>query len=541
MADDRISTFSGGGAAGEAMRATDWSKTSIGPAAEWPKALLAHVRAMLRTRQPTCIFWGRDLVNLYNDGFLPILGEKHPSAMGQRAEQCWSEAWSIVGPQLTRVLGGESIFHEEVLVPIARGGLLEDAWWNYSYSPLFDDAGDVGGVLVVCTEMTNEVVVRRRLEAVSRSKDEFLATVSHELRTPLTAILGWARLLADETDLARLNRGITIIERNAVAQGKIIEDILDMARIISGKLQLSLTSVDLASMIHSVVDSVRPAAVAKELALDVQIDVEDRLTADEDRLQQVVWNLLSNAVKFTPKGGRVAVRATRSGDDVRFEVTDSGRGISPEFLPYVFDRFRQDDATTTKQHAGLGLGLAIVRHLVELHGGTVKALSEGDGRGATFEVVLPLRAAARTAVEENVARDPSAHTALARSATALEGVRVLVVDDQQDARELVATVLADAGAEVVQAFSAATALDVLSSTDIAAIVSDIGMPTQDGYALLQRIRTMPRTRNIPALALTAFARLEDRHRALASGFQDHVAKPIDPGRLVDAVTALVRR
>ena len=687
----------GGGAAGAVIRAKDWSKTPLGPPSRWPAGLMAHVRAMLHTRQPMCIFWGPELINLYNDGFLPILGEKHPEAMGQPAEQCWSEAWPIVGPQLRRVLQGESIFHEEVVVPIARGGRVEDAWWNYSYSPLFDDAGAVAGALVICTEITREVVARTKLEAANReaelarqelqgifmqaplpmcilagadhrftlanapylqlvgrdvvgktvreafsddeaghylpildrvystgapfvlheapfdlsdahgvvdgrfidagyyphrdasgaiagilvvihdvtaqvlarkqiedlavqeagarkqaealrsqaeaanrAKDEFLATVSHELRTPLTAILGWSRILSETTERSRIERGVAIIERNARAQAKIIDDILDVSRIISGKLRLSVRPVDFASIIEAVVESVRPAAAAKQVDLRVEIIAPVQLVADEDRLQQIVWNLLSNAGKFTPRGGVVVVRAFVEGEQVVVQVRDSGRGISPEFLPYVFDRFRQDDASTTKQQPGLGLGLAIVRHLVELHGGTVRAESEGEGRGATFHVALPLGPAERS--EGSV---PSAVPGVRSSAEIephrpLTGVRVLVVDDQQDARELVAMMLEDAGARVLQAASAAAAVEILAGTEVSVIVSDIAMPGGDGYAFLERVRAAPRTRDVPALALTAYARAEDRDRALASGFQAHIAKPIDPARLVVGVRALLR-
>ena len=277
--------FPGGGAAGSLIRELDWTRTSLGSPRSWPTALVAHVRAMLATHQPMCIFWGPELVNLYNDGFLPILGEKHPAAMGQRAEDCWREAWPIVGPQLLRAMQGECIFNEEVLVPIARGGRIDDAWFNYSYSPLFDDGGSSAGVLVICTEITNEVRARKEIEALavqqatarkqaeisrnqaetaSRAKDDFLASVSHELRTPLNAILGWSTILEQPGGHDRIDRAIPIIQRNARAQAKIIDDILDVSRIISGKLLLNPTPIDIASVIHAAVDSVRPEPLPKE-------------------------------------------------------------------------------------------------------------------------------------------------------------------------------------------------------------------------------------------------------------------------------------
>jgi signal transduction histidine kinase len=552
--------FPGGGTSGAIIRELDWTRTGLGSPRSWPISLVAHVRAMLVTHQPMCLFWGPELVNLYNDAFLPILGEKHPAAMGQRAEECWSEAWPIVGPQLLRAMKGECILNEEVLVPIARGGRVDDAWFNYSYSPLFDDDGSAAGVLVICTEVTNEIRARREIEALavqqatarrqaemarnqaetaSRAKDEFLASVSHELRTPLNAILGWATILEQPGGHERFDRAIPIIQRNARAQAKIIDDILDVSRIISGKLLLNPTLFDVASVIDAAVDSVRPGASAKGVRLQIETHVAAPWLADEDRIQQIVWNLLSNAVKFTSKGGLVTVRALEEASELRIRVSDSGKGISRSFLPYVFERFRQADASSTRQYGGLGLGLAIVRHLVELHGGVVTASSEGEGRGATFEVVLPRRAV------ETFARPASevASTELVEvpsEGASLRGALVLVVDDERDARELAAIVLEDAGATVVQAENVAAALQALNERPISAIVSDIGMPGEDGYSLLGRMRAETSAGTVPALALTAFARAEDRQRALAAGFRRHLAKPIEPARLVAAVAALLR-
>jgi signal transduction histidine kinase/CheY-like chemotaxis protein len=552
--------FPGGGAAGALVRELDWSRTGLGPPRRWPKSLLAYVRAMLATHQPMCVFWGSELVNLYNDGFLPILGEKHPAAMGQRAEECWREAWSIVGPQLLRVLRGECILNEEVLVPIARGGRVDDAWFNYSYSPLFDDDGRPAGVLVICTEVTNEIRARREIEALavqqatarkqaevaktqaetaSRAKDEFLASVSHELRTPLNAILGWATILEQPGGRERVDRAIAIIQRNARAQAKIIDDILDVSRIISGKLLLNPTLFDVAGVIDAAVDSVRPGASAKGVRLRIEAHVATPWLADENRIQQVVWNLLSNAVKFTPAGGLVSVRATEAPSELRIRVTDTGKGISESFLPFVFDRFRQADATSTRVDGGLGLGLAIVRHLVELHGGVVTAASDGEGRGAAFEVVLPRRAVGTFAAPAPEV-EPTELDDVPSEGASLRGAVVLVVDDERDARELTAIVLEDAGATVVQAENVDAALRALKERPISAIVSDIGMPGEDGYALLSRLRAETSAGTVPALALTAFARAEDHQRALTAGFRRHMAKPIEPARLVAALAALLR-
>ena len=710
--------FPGGGLTGEVMRGTDWSKSSLGPAESWPSALKAMVRAMLCSRQPMMIFWGPDLINFYNDASLPFLGEKHPSAIGQRAEDCWSDAWPVVGLQLRDVVEkGAAILHESLLVPVRRKGRLDDAWWNYSYSPLFDDACTIAGVLVVVTETTVEVASRKQLEAAkkdaevarlelqnvimqaplpmailkgpdhryelanpsyvalvqrevvgktvreaftleevgyylpivdhvyqtgeliltreaplrlpdrngvvedrfldigwypyrqidgaiagvlailhdvsdqvkarmqvertlvereklldliqqserarvalharerdlrldaeaaNRAKDEFLATVSHELRTPLTAILGWAHMLKEGRDPTRLEKGLTIIERNARSQAKLIEDILDVSRIISGKLLLNMGRVELATVIQNAIESIKPAATAKHLQLDVEVEGgQTGFVADEDRVQQVIWNLLSNAVKFTPKGGMVSVSASQNDDTVVIRIRDTGRGIPAEFLPYVFDRFRQEEASTTKQQAGLGLGLSIVRHLVEAHGGTIHVISDGPGRGATFEVVLPIREVERPDVLVTRARNGRG---VAESNDAsfnrLTGVHVLVVDDEEDSRDLVAMVLEDSGARVTQASSVRAAMKVVTSGDITAIVSDIGMPEEDGYSFITRVRSGAeslRMRDLPALALTAYARPEDRDRAMQAGFQEHLVKPIDPVQLVEAVATLLRR
>jgi len=508
-----MAIFDGDGTCAERLRSRDWTATSLGAPGTWPRALVAHVRAILHARQPMAVFWGRDLTTIANDAFLPLL----PShALGLPAEPGWRAV-------AARALEGESFLHG-----------------SCSCSPLFDDDGRIAGMLVVGTDAAADAL-RADAEAASRAKDEFLATVSHELRTPLTAILGWASILAEPHAQARFERGIKVIERNALAQARIIDDILDVSRIISGKLKIHVRPLDVATVIDAAVDSVRTAAAAKEVEL--RIDVEDglRLLGDEDRLRQVVWNLLSNAVKFTPSGGEVNVRAGRRGRDVHLEVSDTGPGIDPAFLPYVFERFRQGDASTTKRHAGLGLGLAIVRYLVELHGGTASASSEGHGRGARFDVVLPMRPVDRS--DERPASEPPIAVVPAPAPTErpLANVRLLVVDDQQDGRELVAMALEDAGAEVLQAGSTAHAMAVLEGSRVDALVSDIGMPVEDGYQLVTRIRMASGTRDLPALALTAYARTEDRERALASGFHDYLAKPVHPSRLVESVRALLRR
>ena len=380
-------------------------------------------------------------------------------------------------------------------------------------------------------------------EEANRTKDEFLATMSHELRTPMTAILGWTHLLRTNSfDAEESAHALEIIERNAHVQTKLIDDLLDISRIISGKLRLEVRPVDLGAVVEAAVEATRPTAEAKAVRLQTLVDPQaGPVSGDSDRLQQVAWNLLSNAIKFTPKGGRVQVRLERVNSHVQLVVSDSGRGISAEFLPHVFDRFRQADGATTRVQGGLGLGLAIVRQLVELHGGTVEARSEGDGLGATFVVRLPLMVA-RVEVGKSVRADGVGEIPL-DSAPSLEGLRVLVVDDEADTRELLRELLARRGSEVTTAESAAAALEEIGRSRPDVLVSDIGMPEEDGYSLIRKVRSSEGQSGarIPAVALTAYARAEDRVRALSAGFQVHVPKPVDPVELIVVVASLAGR
>jgi PAS domain S-box-containing protein len=796
------------GVTAKLIRELDWAKTPLGPVAHWPRSLLSLVSTMLYSRHPMFLWWGPELVQFYNDAYLPSFGEgKHPRAIGQRGRECWPEIWSIIAPQIEDVmLRAKASWNEDALVPIQRNGRIEEVYWTYGYSPAFDDDGNVGGTLVVCTETTARVLSARRadlvrrvneglaacaesseiipaatavlhdagidvpffearaldtatrpreqleelaapricapwpepvrqafeltcraptaslvfglsprltfdadyreflkqiveqiehaaariqafrvraiaeaerrslimqapiatalvtgphhvfelanphyremvggrdvlgkafveafpevagselehtmdrvyqtgepyfaeeylvpldrhgrgledvyfrfnlepvrdgdgqvfgvmavaldvtaqvaarrviekaaadrekllsqLEAASRSKDEFLATVSHELRTPLTSILGWSRLLHDTTEPARIKKGIAVIERNAKAQAQLIEDILDVSRIVSGKVRLNMAKLEPAAVIRAAVETVRPLAEAKQQELHVaSLQTLPTITADEDRMQQIVWNLLSNAVKFTPPGGRIEVRAASNDDSLTISITDNGAGISAAFLPHVFDRFRQDDNSTTKQHAGLGLGLSIVRHLTELHGGTVTVASAGLGQGASFSVVLPLRPVTPTSILMADGPLDPADSSPEASRALLAGARLLVVDDQNDARELIVTVLEDAGAIVTQAHTVLAALAALATHPTDLVISDIGMPEEDGYSFIARLRqSEPPIRDLPAIAVTAFARVEDRVRALGAGFNEHVSKPIDPGALVEVAARFV--
>ena len=821
----------GGGEMADLMRRVDWTATPLGPMSTWSGSLKTTVATLLHSRHPMFLWWGPELVQIYNDAYMPSFGlGKHPSAMGQRGAECWPEIWDIIGPQIDDVMSrGIPSWHEDALVPIFRNGAIEEVYWTYGYSPVFDDDGRIGGTLVVCTETTGRVLAHQReaamraeidrdrarllqffaqapagicilrgpsltfefaneyyrslvgdrdivgkpllealpelkgqgldtllhgvmasgqpfvgrelpiridrqghgsaentfftfvysplrdadarveavivlaldvtdevlakqqaeelsrrlresdaqfhllaetipqlawsarpdgtvdwynqrwydytgttfddmqswgrqvihdpermddvqarwrasveagepfemefplrrrdgqfrwhltravplrddtghivrwfgtntdidasrrdalervalleneqrarvaAEVASRAKDEFLATASHELRTPLNAILGWARMLqSGRLDQSGLLRAVDSIERNARIQVRLIEDILDGSRIITGQLQLETRGVDLAALVNAALDAVRDAAAAKRIALTVDIDAAAvGVVGDAERLEQVIWNLANNAIKFTPQGGTVNVSLRRIGTNVQLQVTDTGEGISADFLPYVFDRFRQAEGSTTRRHGGLGLGLALVRHLVEAHRGTVRAESEGPGHGAVFTVTLPTHVAARDGDTVEPQR-PVGGQRFVNADIDLSGVTVLVVDNEADARDLVATALRARGAEVTVASSAAEALTLLSAGDFMVMVSDIGMPITDGYELIRRVRAMPggRGAGLPAVALTAYSREVDRRRALDAGFQAYVAKPVEPADLARVVAGLVTR
>ena len=401
-------------------------------------------------------------------------------------------------------------------------------------------------ILTQLAQMSS-VAIENTLNAEAREtnriKDEFLTTLSHELRTPLSAILGWTRILrTGRVEVSRAGHGLEVIERNVLAQARLIDDLLDVSRIITGKLRLSVRSIPLVPVLEAAMEAMRPAAEAKDIQIVFERRVppgEDEAVGDPDRLQQVVWNLFSNAIKFTPPRGRVEVELSRDRSQFQIVVRDSGKGIAPEFLEHVFDRFRQADSSSTRVHGGLGIGLAIARHLVELHGGTITAESAGEGKGATFSITLP---AVAVGVESlDAVRPPAPPLPAAANAFAnLQGISVLVVEDEPDGRELMTETLRTAGAEVAGAASAEEALAAFLSLRPDVLVSDLGMPVEDGYSLISKIRQLPREKGgaVPALAVSAYAREEDRIRAAAAGFQNHLAKPFEPSDLVALVAHL---
>jgi len=504
------------------------------------------------------------IVRHLNAAFARLVGKKATELLGRSFAEAVPEGdENGCLPLLDRVYRTGT---PEILVEQEHGHT-PPVYWSYSVWAILGADERPVGVIIQVTDATEMAIFRRQVvamneqlllsgtrqheltetaERANRLKDEFLATLSHELRTPLTAIVGWAEMLGNpQLDRVTSLRAIEVIRRNARMQVQMVDDLLDVSRIITGKLRLSVQPVDLGTIIIAAVDGLRPAAEAREIRLQLQLDAPaGQVSGDPDRLQQVAWNLLSNAIKFTPKGGGVIVRLERVGSHLELTVSDTGKGIAKDFLPHVFDRFRQADATTTRAFGGLGLGLAIVRQLVELHGGTVRVDSEGESLGSTFTVSLPL-AAMRGAVSDtgSALEQPEFKLPELECPPELNGIRVLVVDDEADTCELLQFILEGCGAQVKTASSAAAALEAVAEEVFDVLISDIGMPDEDGYSLIAKVRALSKERGgkIPAAALSAYAGEEDRIRVLRSGFQIHVPKPISPSELVAVVANLAGR
>ena len=443
---------------------------------------------------------------------------------------------------VARLQQGERVDHFET-VRRRKDGQLIDV--SLTISPIRDAEGVIVGASKIARDITEQKSSQRKLaqaneelQRANQIKAEFLTTLSHELRTPLNAILGWIQILKDEPKAEDVAQAVPIIERNVRVQSQLIEDLLDMSRIEAGKIKLDIRQVDLAALVEAGIESVRPAAEAKQIRLTSAFsNVFGTVIGDKDRLQQVIWNLLTNAIKFTRRQGRIHTMIKKVDSHVEISVSDTGQGIAPDFLPHVFDRFRQGDGATTRRHGGLGLGLSIVKHLTELHGGYVRAASDGVGRGATFSFFLPLQSLHEEA--EDAAEDRrNAEVDRQAIKADLEGIKVLVVDDEQDSVTIVRRILERRGARVRGANSMNEALAEFATFSPNVILSDIGMPGNDGYEFINRLRAMPGGRSVPAVALTALARGEDRTRALRAGFQMHVAKPVDFSELVAVVQNL---
>jgi len=507
-----------------------------------------HARRLVRlfTHAPVAIaiLRGPDHVyELANEHYLELVGDRE--ILGLPIRQALPElAGQGIYELLDRVrTSGEPYIGKSLRVQLIRhpGDRVEDTYFDFVYQPTFDAQGHVEAIVVVAHDVTELAIAKAEAEEANHSKDEFLATLSHELRTPLNAVLGYTHMLREGMiDAQRLPGVLETIQRNARLQEQLVSDVLDVSRIVTGKLRLEVQPIDLRRVIEDAVQTVGPAATAKGVNVHAELDLPGiRVAGDAQRMQQVIWNLLSNAVKFTPKGGRVEVRLARAGAHVAITVSDSGDGIDADFLPHVFQRFKQADGTFSRTHMGLGLGLAICRHLVEAHGGTITAASAGRGKGATFRVELPLM----QAQEETLHAATVLPIRDALPPVDLAGVRVLLVDDDVDALQMARDALGLSGAEVTTASNANDALAALDRERFDVGILDLGMPRVDGYELLRRIRSRPDDRQggIPLAALTAYARTLDRARSLQSGFQLHLTKPVHPGELAAAVLALADR
>jgi PAS domain S-box-containing protein len=493
------------------------------------------------------------------DGIITSWNKGAERIFGYTAEEVIGKPVTILIPEghedeepaiLARLRRGDRIEHYET-IRVRKDGRHIDI--SLTVSPIKGPKGDIIGASKIARDITEQKQARKTLddayrqaEESSRLKEEFLATISHELRTPLSAILGWARMLRlGQLSEENAVKALDTIERNARAQAQLIDDLLDVSRIVTGKLRMDVRPSDPNSFIDAAVEAVRPAAEAKGVRVQKVIDTGLlSIPGDPVRLQQVVWNLLSNAIKFTPRGGRVQIRSERVNSHLEIVVSDTGQGIAPDFLPHVFDRFRQADQKTSRQHGGMGLGLAIVRHLVELHGGTVSATSEGEGQGATFTVMLPISPVYQ--LDSSGGRvHPAARNLLPPDdcTDRLDGLSILVVDDEPDTRGLLKEGLEYCGADVRVAGSAAEAVDAIVAAVPDILISDIGMPGIDGYDLIRQIRELPADRGgkVAAVALTAYTRVEDRLHALRAGYDMHVPKPVELAELVAVAVSVARR
>ena len=517
---------------------------------------------------------GKDLTSIvtsWNQGAERIFGYTASEMIGTSIKRIIPpERQSEEDDILARLRRGERYDHFET-VRLTKDGRRLDV--SLTISPIKDAAGRIVGASKIARDITDrkraeaalrqvqqvaesasaeremllerEQAARAEAERASRMKDEFLATLSHELRTPLNAVLGWATALRGGSFREQeLTQGLQTIERNARVQAQIIDDLLDMSRIISGKVRLDVQRIDLAAVLTAAVDTIRVSAHSKGVRLQTVIDpLNAWISGDPNRLQQVFWNLLNNAIKFTPKGGRVQVLLERVDSHIEVSVIDTGEGISPEFLPYIFDRFQQADASPTRRHGGLGLGLSIVKHLVELHGGTVRAKSGGLGKGSTFIINLPL-IILHPPSDDREREHPQAkiHNVPQIAAISLPNICILVVDDEPDACSLLKVLLEAAGATVDVAYSAEVALESLLSHSVDVLICDIGMPDVDGYSLIRSVRSLddPRKSEVAAIALTAYARLEDRTEAIRAGFQNHLPKPVEPSELLAVLQSLTQ-
>ncbi|MBL1174800.1 ATP-binding protein [Pantanalinema sp. GBBB05] len=539
--------FANGGEMGDRIQSFDWSSTAIGAIDTWSCSLQLILQILLSSKFPMQILWGKEYIQFYNDAYIPIAGDKHPTALGQRGEDCWREVWDFAGPLLNQVMTtGIASWSEDQLLVLERNGYPEECYFTFSYTPVWEESGTIGGIFIAIHETTEKILSTRRerelrietqaareaAERANQLKDQFLAVLSHELRSPLNPILGWAKLmLSRELDATTTRQALEAIERNAKLQTRMIDDLLDVSRILRNKLVLTPAPVHLIPIIEEALETVEASAKLKALHIKTRLDNTPRqILGDANRLQQVIWNLLSNAIKFTPHAGQITIQLDYVDGLAQLQVMDTGKGIAADFLPHLFDHFRQADRTTTRIFGGLGLGLAIAKQIVDLHGGSIQADSLGEGHGATFTVRLPLTDSALKLAQPDPAL--TIHTRL-------QNIHALVVEDDADNRELIAFTLEMYGATVTTVPSAAAAIDALSRSTPDVLISDIGMSEMDGYLLMQKIRQVTQTSQIPAIALTAYASAADQQQAFAAGFQEHLPKPMEPTKLIETILMVV--
>jgi PAS domain S-box-containing protein len=534
----------------------------------------AYLQREIEARRASAILEGRlsaivessddAIVSKTLDGIITSWNAGARALFGYTAEEAIGQSILLIVPPerhqeeatiLSRLRNGEKIDHFETQRLTKDGRRVEI---SLSVSPVRDSTGTIVGASKIARDITDkkriererehlleaERVAREEAQRINRLKDEFLATLSHELRTPLNAILGWAQMMGLGTMTGDEMRDAgRVIERNARTQKQLIEDLLDMSRIISGKLRLDVQQIEPASFVEAAIETIRPSAAAKDIRIDKRLDpLAGPISGDPARLQQVVWNVMSNAVKFTPKQGTIQVRIERANSHVEISVSDTGEGIDPAFLPHLFERFRQADASSSRKHAGLGIGLAIAKEIVEMHGGTIRATSAGEGQGAEFVVALPLLVLKRRLAATRVHPIAPSAVPITADLTDLSGLKILFVDDEPDARRLVKRLLEECGAEVVTADCARQALELVAHYSPNVVISDVGMPEVDGYEFLRKLRKSDHVcATVPAIALTAFARSEDRTRALRAGYIQHVAKPIEPSELLATIAVVSGR
>ncbi|MDX2216849.1 MAG: ATP-binding protein [Oculatellaceae cyanobacterium bins.114] len=540
--------FASGGEMGAQIQAFDWASTPIGSIETWSRSLQITLQILLLSKFPMQILWGSEYIQFYNDAYIPIAGNKHPTALGQRGQDCWKEVWDFAGPLLDHVMQtGTATWSEDQLLILHRHGYAEECYFTFSYTPIWEASGTVGGIFIAVHETTQKILSERRerelrveaqaakesAEKANRLKDQFLAVLSHELRSPLNPIVGWAKLLLSRAlDADTTKQALESIERNAKLQAQMIDDLLDVSRILQNKLVLDTAPIHLVPIIKDALETVQSAAIAKAIHLQAQLDPTPlQVLGDSNRLKQVIWNLLSNAVKFTPQGGQVKITLDYVDASAQVQVIDTGKGISADFLPHVFDHFQQADSTTTRVFGGLGLGLAIAKQIVDMHGGVIQAASPGEGQGATFTVRFPLVVNTLQPVQD---------TPLSMTDADLKNIHVLVVEDDADNREMITFTLEMYGAKVTAVSSASSAIDTLSQCQPDILISDIGMSGMDGYALMQQIRRVTQTGQIPAIALTAYVSEADQQQAIAAGFQEHLSKPMEPTQLVATILKVLQ-